>query len=162
MNTTACIKIILATTALSLLFWGDADWIKPMQVPDLALISPDARPDMQSKSDTIPEITPPPPALAPGHAKVLAVITTFDRVQMNTRKEEGRLLLKVKKVLGYGAATPPIAVSDTLKVGIGNPEEIEIHIGKIVSAVISYQERPNINFSHALPWTLVTLEVDSN
>lgn len=107
-------------------------------------------------SDTIPQAPPPPPpALAPGHAKVRAEITGQD---FDTK---GTLSLKVKEVLGYGPATPPIAVNDTLAVRYTTQGQDKINIGKIVSAVISYRQQLDSSKSSPL-WTFVSFEEDPN
>lgn len=112
---------------------------------------------VQVNSDTIPTPPPPPPGLPPGQAKIKGEVIEF-REKVETSSSY-IVTIRVNKVLGYGASTPPIAVTDSLEIIGGNLEQKDIEIGKIVSAVISYQliigdsDRPS-------RWNLVKLEKD--
>lgn len=111
----------------------------------------------QVNSDTIPTPPPPPPGLPPGQAKIKGEVIEFRKKADNSSSRV--LTIRVNKVLGYGASTPPIAVTDSLEIIAGNLEQKDIEIGKIVFAVISYQliigdsDRPS-------RWNLVKLEKD--
>lgn len=107
------------------------------------------------KSDTVPQPPLPPPGLAPGQAKVKAEITAIDK------NKPGTLNLKVENILGYGAATPPIAIADTLEVHYNGSDQNEISIGKIVSLVISYRYRLDDTANSPL-WTFVSFDKDPN
>ena len=106
-------------------------------------------------SDTIPQPPPPPPGLAPGQAKIRGEVISHDNEIKST------LSLRIEKVLGYGPATPPIAVNDTLVVHLTAQSQNEINIGKIVSAVISYRQQLDDSKSTPL-WTFVSFEEDPN
>lgn len=108
-------------------------------------------------SDTIPDPKPPPPppGLAPGQAKVKGKV-------IETDKQNGHLLqLNVEEVLGYGASTPPIAVSDTLSIQYVESFRDEIRIGKIVSAVLSYRHQLEESGNSPL-WMLVRFDEEPN
>ncbi|MDX1586839.1 MAG: hypothetical protein R3222_08845 [Balneolaceae bacterium] len=107
----------------------------------------------------MPKPTPPPPGLPPGEAKVEGEIveTTYPTGESSAAV----IKIRVIKVLGYGASTPPVGTSDTLKVSSRNADQNEFKIGKIVSAVISYRQLPGQS-GESSQWTLVKLEKDSN
>lgn len=108
----------------------------------------------QVNSDTIPTPPPPPPGLPPGHAKIEGEVVELPKKEKSSSQ---MVTIKVNKVLGYGSSTPPIAVTDSLNVQADSFDEKEVKIGKIVSAVISYQLMlGDSGESHR--WTLVKLE----
>ena len=113
---------------------------------------------LQVKSDTIPTPDPPPPGLAPGQVKVQGEVTGFRNANAEGTSK-GILIINVDKVLGYGSSTPPIAASDSIEVITGSLDPKEIKIGKIVSAVISYQLMLG-DSAKSSRWRLVKLEKD--
>lgn len=118
-----------------------------------------AQDTVKTDSDTMPKPEPPPPGLPPGEAKVEGEIVEVEN-QTNGRASF-YVRIRVDRVLGYGASTPPIGTADTLNVFISNSDQNRFKIGKIVSAVISYQQLPG-NGGNSSRWALVTLENDSN
>lgn len=108
-------------------------------------------------SDTIPTPPPPPPGLPPGQAKIEGEVIEFQKNKENSTSQT--ITIKVNRVLGYGSTTPPIGLTDSLEVESNNLDDKELEIGKIVSAVISYQLMlGDSGKSHR--WTLVKLEKD--
>lgn len=91
-------------------------------------------------SDTTDSLPPPPgPGLAPGTAKIRG---TFIESTDSTRLD-----IKVEEVLGYGSATPPIAVGDTLTVRISAKAKHTLdYIRELTSfiTIISHQQAPDL------------------
>lgn len=110
---------------------------------------------MSSDTTPTPQPPPPPPGPAPGQAKISGTVVAIDQ-------KEAVLKLEVKKVLGYGASTPPVAVSDTLRVHYTGNDQNEISIGKIVTAVISYRYQLDDSGSSSPLWSLVSFEAEPN
>jgi hypothetical protein len=111
----------------------------------------------QVNSDTIPTPPPPPPGLPPGQAKIEGKVIEFQKNKENSSSQT--ITIKVNRVLGYGSSTPPIAVTDSLEVESNKLDDKELEIGKIVSAVISYQLMLG-DSGEPHRWTLVKLEKD--
>lgn len=111
---------------------------------------------LQVKSDTIPTPDPPPPGLAPGQAKIEGEVIGFHDPE---KVSNGVIIIKVEKVLGYGPSTPPIAASDSVEVISGSLDPKKFKIGKIVSAILSYQLMLG-DSGKSSRWTLVKLEKD--
>lgn len=65
------------------------------------------------KTEIPPALPPAPVSLAPGTARIVAVPVSFDRQVC---------VLKVEKVLGYGMATPPVAVGSEIRLEL-KPEQ---------------------------------------
>lgn len=112
----------------------------------------------KTQSDTMPTPAPPPPGLPPGEAKVRGEIVEVGNQTDYTPASFFKI--KVNRVLGYGASTPPVSTADTLMITMGGMDQNRIKIGKIVSAVISYHQLPG-NSGNTTRWALVTLENDS-
>lgn len=114
---------------------------------------------IHTKTDTMPKPDPPPPGLPPGQAKVHGELVEFGRLADDSTSSY--LIINVEQVLGYGASTPPIGVSDSLKIVSHKEDQNSLKIGKIVSAVISYQQLLG-GSGNSTRWTLVKLETDFN
>lgn len=113
---------------------------------------------VKMQSDTMPSPALPPPGLPPGEAKVRGEIVEVGDQPANSSASYFKI--KINRVLGYGASTPPVSTSDTLMVTISGTDQNHFKIGKIVSAVISYHQIPG-DSGNTSRWTLVTLENDS-
>ncbi len=141
---------------ISMLFLWNPGCSSEKKDPDKAKTVKSTEDTLQVKSDTIPTPDPPPQGLAPGQAKIEGEIISFHDPEETSN---GVVTIKVKKVLGYGPSTPPITVSDSMEVTSGSLDPKKFKIGKIVSAILSYQ--PMLGDSgKASRWTLVKLEKD--
>lgn len=114
---------------------------------------------IQTQSDTMPKPEPPPPGLPPGQAKVRGKVVEIGKPSADSTS--AYLIINVKQVLGYGASTPPVGTSDSLKIISRGLVQNNLKIGKIVSAVISYQQLLG-DSGNSTRWTLVKLESDFN
>ncbi len=98
-------------------------------------------------------LQPPPPAPAP------ATVELKGRIIQLPARDGNSMQLKVTAVKNYGSSLPAVAIGDTLTVGYPDTAFIKIknHIGKIVSAVLSYHKSPDTP-DPASPWHLVSLD----
>ena len=105
----------------------------------------------KTQTDTIPKPPPPPePGLAPGQAKVMGNIG-----QISSR----HLDLKVTKIEGYGSSTPPIALQDTITIGLSEQtvqKNKQLKVGSEVTLLI-FSNIPLEGKSSPPPWSLVKL-----
>jgi hypothetical protein len=112
---------------------------------------------MSSDTTPTPNAQPPPspPTLPPGQARIKGEI-----MEIGERADDF-IKLKVVQILGYGPATRPLTVSDTLKIAYTRDDQKGIKIGKIVIAVISYRHQLENSESSPL-WTLVRFDEEMN
>lgn len=107
------------------------------------------------QSDSLPPPSEPGPS--PGHARIQA--EPIDITDATPGKNYVIVTFRITKVEGYGASTPPLAVSDSVNVRASKSivEGKAISLGKIVTAVISYRQFV-LGEDSSPKWTLVTLD----
>ena len=109
--------------------------------------------------DTIPDgPPPPPPGPAPDHVKLKGILLDITDPAGDDNGKGATIRLIVHSVEAYGSSTPPVAVSDTLKIHASRSmsRDIQNLIGKIVPAMISYRQVP-LSGSDVPSWYLVDI-----
>lgn len=107
--------------------------------------------------DTIPIPPPSRSELAPGTAKIRAVV-----LRLNQTSGMSILAMEITEALGYGAATPPLATGREIMVDAGSyfklhPKQADtLKAGTELTAVIRH--RPTLDMEDAPPgWSLVKI-----
>lgn len=108
--------------------------------------------------DSILQVPPPPgPGLAPGRAKILGELKNIS--ESTDGKENAVITIVVRRVIGYGPSTPPLANNVSVRV-VATELRNEINnlkSGKIITAIISYQQTV-LGGDESPDWSLVAVE----